>query len=88
MRTLGEPTRSRRLTDEPNTVELSEQTVEPPSARRLQPPGDRRPSDDGAEDAADERTSPFPYAENFDEWVADEDAATDGRRRRRTSDSA
>jgi len=25
--------------------------------------------------AADERTSPFPYAESFDEWVADETAA-------------
>jgi hypothetical protein len=25
--------------------------------------------------AADDRTSPFPYAENFDEWVADEAAA-------------
>ena len=25
----------------------------------------------------DERTSPFPYAEAFDEWVADETAAPD-----------
>ena len=44
MRAVGEPTGSRRLTEEPNTD-------------------------------ADARTSPFPYAVNFDEWVADETAA-------------
>ena len=44
MRAVGEPTGSRRLTEEPNTDE-------------------------------DARTSPFPYADDFDEWVADETAA-------------
>jgi len=32
---------------------------------------------EAGDEAADDRTSPFPYAENFDEWVADETAAPD-----------
>lgn len=35
----------------------------------------------------DERTSPFPYAEDFDEWVADETAAPD-EQEDRTADHA
>ena len=43
-----------------------------------------RGSDEHAEDATvDERTSPSPYAENFDEWVADEVAASDGEQPQR-----
>ena len=62
------------MTEEQNTVEESEQTV-PPSVK-------------GGEDAAeDERTSPFPYSENFAKWVADETAAPDGRQHRREADS-
>jgi hypothetical protein len=84
VRALGEPAGSRRLTGEQNTGEEPKQTVPPPSARRLQPPAHPRPSDEGDDDAAaDERTSPFPYAEKFDEWVADETAASDGRQPRR-----
>ena len=76
MRALGEPTGSRRLTDEQNIAEESE-PVRP------------RPSDEGSEGAAaDERTSPFPYAENFDEWVADETAAPDGWQHRRQAHDA
>ena len=59
-----------------------EQTIPPPVSSRhwLPTPADPRGSDEGEEDAAaDERTSPFPYAEKFDEWVADETAASDGR---------
>ncbi len=68
------------MTEQQNPVEEPEQTVPPSSARRLQPPAHPRPSDeDGDDAAADERTSPFPYAEGFDEWVADETAAPDGR---------
>jgi hypothetical protein len=52
MRAVGEPTGSRRLTDEPDT-------------------------DDDA------RTSPFPYADDFDEWVADETAAPERPQRHR-----
>jgi hypothetical protein len=82
MRTLGEPAGSRRLTDEQNTVDEPEQTA-PPSTRRRQPPAPPSPSDEVGEDgAADERTSPFPYAEKFDEWVADETATPDARQRR------
>ncbi len=89
MRALGEPTGSRRLTEEQNTGEEPEQTVPPPSVRRLQPPARPRPSDeDGEGAAADERTSPFPYAENFGEWVADETAAPDGRQHRREAGDA
>ena len=59
-------------------MEEPERTLPPPSARRLQPPAHPRPSDDGGGDAkADERTSPSPYAEQFDEWVADETAPPD-----------
>ncbi len=67
---------------------MPKQTVPPPSARRLQPPARSRPSDAGDEDAAaDGRTSPFPYAEKFDEWVADETAGSDGRQHRRDTGS-
>jgi len=70
-------------------VEEPEQTVPPPRAGRLQPPAHPRPSDEDGEDAgADERTSPFPYAEKFDEWVADETAAPDGRQHRREAGDA
>jgi hypothetical protein len=55
MRAVGEPTGSRRLTDEPDT------------------------DDDAC-------TSPFPYADDFDEWVADETAASDGPERRGSND--
>ena len=61
-------------------------SVEP---ARVQTPAHPRPSDEGGEDAAaDERTSPFPYAEKFDEWVADETAASDGRQHRRETGEA
>ena len=45
----------------------------------LPPPADPRAAGgEGDDDAApDARTSPFPYAESFDEWVADETAAPD-----------
>jgi len=43
--------------------------------------------DEDGEDAADGRTSPFPYAENFGEWVADETAAPDGRQHREAGDA-
>ncbi len=40
----------------------------------------RRSEERGEDAAADERTSPFPYAEDFDEWAADETAApTEGQ---------
>ena len=65
-----------------------EQTVPSPRPRRLQPPAQSPTSDEGGEDAAaDERTSPFPYAEGFDEWVADETAAHDGPQHRRQAGS-
>ncbi|HEX4745520.1 MAG TPA: hypothetical protein VFU99_01450 [Gaiellaceae bacterium] len=54
---------------------------EPPQkVRRLEPPAP--PAEEREDAAADERTSPFPYAEKFDEWVADETAASDGHERR------
>jgi hypothetical protein len=65
-------------------VEEPEQTV-----RKRQLPAHPRPSEEHGEDAAaNERTSPFPYAENFDEWVADETAAPDGRQPRSAADDA
>jgi hypothetical protein len=81
VRALGEPAGSRRLTEDENNVEGAEEAVTPPVPSRhgLPTPAHPRQSDEGEEDAAaDERTSPFPYAEKFDEWVADETAASDG----------
>jgi len=65
------------VTDKQNTVDEPERTVRPsvPSRHGLPAPAHPRRSDDGT---ADERASPFPYAENFDEWVADETAASLG----------
>jgi hypothetical protein len=61
-----------------NPRDQPEQTV-----RGLEAPAPPRESEEGGEDGApDERTSPFPYAEKFDEWVADETATPDGRQRR------
>ena len=69
-------------------MEQPEQTIPPPSVHRLQPPAHPRPSDTLGEDmAADERTSPFPYAEKFDEWVADETGAPDAEDRREAGDA-
>ena len=72
------------MTDERNTIGEPERTVPPLRGRRPQPPAQPGRSDEGGEDAAaDERTSPFPYAERFNEWVADETAAPGGRQHRR-----
>jgi hypothetical protein len=66
------------LTEEQTTVGEPEQTIPPPGVRRTQPPERPRPSDEVGEDAAaDQRTSPFPYAERFDEWIADETTPRD-----------
>ena len=70
-------------------MEEPEQTVPPPRVHPPQPPIHLRPSYEGGEDAAaDERTSPFPYAEKFDEWVADETVAPDGWQHRRGAGDA
>ena len=67
-------------------MEEAEETVTPPVPSRPGPPAPAhpRPSDEDEEDAAaDERTLPSPYAEKFDDWVADETAASNGRQHRR-----
>ena len=75
---MGETPGSRRLKEEHNTADAPGQTVPPPRVGPVQPLADPRPAGEGDDDAAaDERTSPFPYAESFDEWVADETAAPD-----------
>ena len=72
------------MIEEQNTAEEPKRTVAPQSERDPQPPAHPRPSDEADDDAAaDERTSPFPYADNFSEWVADETATPDGRQHRR-----
>ncbi len=71
---MGEPTGSRRLTDEQHTADEPGQTVPPPRVRRRQPTAPRAAAEGGDDAAADERTSPFPYSESFNEWVADETA--------------
>ena len=74
---MGETPGSRRLKEEQNTADEPGQTVPPPHVRG-QLPADPRAAGEGDDDAApDARTSPFPYAESFDEWVADETAAPD-----------
>ena len=77
------------MTDERSTTREPEQTVPPQRVRRPQRPAHPGPSDEGGEDApADERTSPFPYAERFDEWVADETTAPGGRQHRHVTGDA
>jgi hypothetical protein len=76
VRALGEPTGSRRLTDE-HTAEGIDRDADPPSPRRSRPSADRKRYGDVDGRTTDERTSPFPYAEDFDEWVADETAASE-----------
>lgn len=74
------------MTEDGNRVDEPEQRTTPPVSSRhgFPSPADPRVSDEGDEDlAADGRTSPFPYAEKFDEWVADETAASEGRQDRR-----
>ena len=71
-------------------MEEPQQTDPPPVSGRhgLPTPAHPRPSDGGEDDLpADERTSPFPYAEKFDDWVAAETAASDGRQHRRDTGS-
>lgn len=66
------------MTEEQNTADEPGQRVPRPRVGPVQPLADPRPAGEGDDDAAaDERTSPFPYAESFDEWVADETAAAD-----------
>ena len=66
------------MTDEPNPAKTRRQTLPPPPARRLRPAADPRSAEAREDDPArEERTSPFPYAESFDEWVADETAPAD-----------
>jgi len=74
---VGEPAGSRRLTEEQNTADEPGQIVPPPRARRARPPAHPRVAGEAGDEAADDRTSPFPYSENFNEWVADEAAARD-----------
>ena len=40
---------------------------------------DEKAANEPEQTALPDRTSPFPYAEDFDDWVAEEAAATDGR---------
>ena len=61
MRAMGEPTGSRRVTAQQDTVDE---------------PG-RSSDERDADADVDERTSPSPYADDFSEWVADETAPPD-----------
>ena len=81
MRALGESGGGWGLTEEQNILEDPEDTVpRRVTSRRGRPlPAYPPPSGGGDEDAGgDGRASPFPYAENFEEWVADETAASTG----------
>jgi hypothetical protein len=74
------------LTDEQNDATQPEPTVAPPRPGRLRPPPRPRSSDAGIDESGDyERTSPSPYAEKFDEWVADETDSKARENRRRTA---
>ena len=52
-----------------------------PAAERapVETPTHAHPLDGGGVESVDERTSPFPYADNFDEWVAGETGAPEDR---------
>jgi hypothetical protein len=73
------------MTDERNTMGEPERTDPPPRRRRPQPRAQPGPSDERDDAATDERTSPFPYAERFDQWVADETTAPDGQQHRQVT---
>lgn len=76
---MGEPSGSGRLIGVRHSMEQPEETATPPAPGRRPPAAHPRSSDQEADEArADERTAPFPYAEKFGEWVADE---TDPNRR-------
>ena len=63
-------------------------TDESQPTERLEPPAHPRPSEERGEDSSvDDRTSPFPYAEKFDEWVADEATTADGPHRSAAGDA-
>lgn len=64
----------------------AEQTVRRPESGGQPITPEERPAD-GPDGAGDERTSPSPYAENFDDWVADETAASDGQHRTAARDA-
>jgi hypothetical protein len=68
------------LTDDQDDVKQPEQKVTPPGPARLAPHG-RSSDEDADETAEDERTSPFPYAEKFGQWVVDETAPGERQRR-------
>ena len=67
------------MTREPTIEEEPDQPGPSPSARRSRPPTHAHPLDGGGVESVDERTSPFPYAANFDEWVAGETGAPEDR---------
>ena len=71
------------MTEEDQTAEEPERTVPSGAARRFPPTVHPRTSNEDGDEAANEPTSPFPYAENIDEWVADETADPDERQRPR-----
>ena len=71
------------MTEQQTTVDEPDPNPSP-SVRPLRPSSHPRQSEAREEDgAADERTSPSPYAESFAEWVADETApdSREGNRR-------
>lgn len=81
MRALGESAGSGRLTQEQPTGEEPDETVGALGMRG--PSTDPDPSTHREDEAAARRRSPFPYAEKFEEWVADETGSSDVRQHRR-----
>lgn len=76
------------MTEEDQTAAEPERMVPPGTARRPPPTVHPRPPTEDEKEAANERTSPFPYAENMDEWVADETAEREERQRPRDARDA
>ena len=76
------------MTEQQTPVDEPDPTDPSPSVRPLPPSSHPRQSEARDEDgAADERTSPSPYAESFAEWVADE-TAPDGQKGHREAGDA
>ena len=73
---MGEPSRSRRLTDKQDDSKLTDRTLPQRASAQAQPlPYPRSPDQRADETSAEERASPFPYAGSFEEWVEDETAS-------------
>jgi hypothetical protein len=70
------------LTDEQDDSRLPDRRLTRRGSAQGRPlPYPRSPDQPGDDTSEEERASPFPYADNFEEWVEDETASEAGQQR-------